>query len=135
MKENLINGKFFTYGVVIVLLAGGIASAQDYFFTNFQFGYQTHKLPVNPCVEKNSSVQTSNAWFYDTTAWVYYLCTDGTEYQRRFFHPIDNMKVSNSPAPAKVTAPPLLSSCSHIPNFVPSVGGGCVPPDHPHAVK
>ena len=58
-----------------------------------------------------------------------FLCLDGRIIVREF---IEREAVPQPPVPPVFPTPPV-NPCGHIPGFVESVHGACVPPNHPHA--
>jgi hypothetical protein len=139
-KKNLVIA-----GVVgaALSLAVGTVAAQDYFSPLFG-AYVDHVVPGDsPC--GYTPIRTITPSTYEDTVMLWYLCDDNRVIARRFFRSGDGSQVpqpvylvnapgagSPSPSPAPASAPP---DCSGYPGFVPGVGGGCVPPDHPLASR
>jgi hypothetical protein len=122
----------------VVSVAAGTVAAQDYFFPLFS-GYVDHVVPGDsPC--GYSAVKNVTPSTYEDTIMLWYLCEDNRVIARRFFRGAGSSEVPkpvylvNPPAGTPSTpqaAPP--PQCP--PGFVAGIGGGCVPPDHPLAVR
>jgi hypothetical protein len=129
--------------IVAVVIAGalsvaaGTVAAQDYFFPLFG-AYVDHTVPGDsPC--GYSPIKSITPSTYEETLMVWYLCEDNRVIARRFFRaggssdvPKPVYIVSAPSAPAPQGSPEALTCPS---GFVTATGGGCVPPDHPLAVR
>ena len=126
---------------VAVSVAAGTAAAQDYFFPLFG-GYVDHVVPGDsPC--GYSPVKNVTPSTYEDTLMLWYLCEDNRVIARRFFR---GAGAAETPKPVYLVAAPTTTTPSTTsptpqpaptcpPGFVPATGGGCVPPDHPLALK
>jgi hypothetical protein len=123
-----------------VSVAAGTVAAQDYFFPLFS-GYVDHVVPGDsPC--GYSAVKNVTPSTYEDTLMLWYLCEDNRVIARRFFR---GSSSSELPKPVYLVAPPVPTSTTSSPSpepapacppgFVSVAGGGCVPPDHPLAVR
>ena len=121
-----------------VSVAAGTVAAQDYFFPLFS-GYVDHAVPGDsPC--GYSPVKNITPSTYEDTIMLWYLCEDNRVIARRFFRGSSSSEV---PKPVYLVAAPVPPTASPAPEppptcppgFVAAVGGGCVPPDHPLAVR
>lgn len=123
-----------------VSVAAGTVAAQDYFFPLFS-GYVDHVVPGDsPC--GYSAVKNITPSTYEDTLMLWYLCEDNRVIARRFFRGSSSSEV---PKPVYLVAPPVPTTTTSSPTpapapacppgFVTATGGGCVPPDHPLAVR
>ena len=123
-----------------VSVAAGTVAAQDYFFPLFS-GYVDHVVPGDsPC--GYSPVKNITPSTYEDTLMLWYLCEDNRVIARRFFRGSSSSEV---PKPVYLVAPPVPTTTSSSPTpqaapacppgFVTATAGGCVPPDHPLAVR
>jgi hypothetical protein len=126
----------------VVSVAAGTVAAQDYFFPLFS-GYVDHVVPGDsPC--GYSPVKNVTPSTYEDTLMLWYLCEDNRVIARRFFRgpgsadvakpvylvtPPGSVPASGPTAPTP--PPPALCPAG----FVGASTGGCVPPDHPLAVR
>jgi hypothetical protein len=121
----------------VVSVAAGTVAAQDYFFPLFS-GYVDHVVPGNsPC--GYSPVKNVTPSTYEDTIMLWYLCEDNRVIARRFFRGTGS---SEMPKPVYLVSPPAAPAATPEsqplqcpPGFVGATGGGCVPPDHPLAVR
>lgn len=131
MKRTLI-------GAVIALgLFGAGAAAQDRIFA-FRGAFQDIQLGEHPC-GANGLKGSASITVYDRNATILYTCNDDRVIVRRYFNPNDNaitpVPVFTVPMPG-AGAPRPLADCSAYPGFVLTKDGtGCVPPDHPSALR
>jgi hypothetical protein len=125
----------------VVSIAAGTVAAQDYFFPLFS-GYVDHVVPGDsPC--GYSPVKNVTPSTYEDTLVLWYLCEDSRVIARRFFRGTGSSEV---PKPVYLVNPPssgTTGTSSPAPQpapscpagFVGASGGGCVPPDHPLALR
>jgi hypothetical protein len=122
----------------VVSVAAGTVAAQDYFFPLFS-GYVDHVVPGDsPC--GYSPVKNVTPSTYEDTIMLWYLCEDNRVIARRFFRGTSS---SELPKPVYLVSPPGVPAATTPeapapqcpPGFVSATGGGCVPPDHPLAVR
>jgi hypothetical protein len=137
-KKNLVIAAV----VAGVLSVAGTVAAQDYFFPLFG-AYVDHAVPgESPC--GYSPVKTVTPSTYEDTIMLWYLCEDNRVIARRFFRAGGSAQVPtpvylvNAPGGSTTTAPspeatPAPLMCPS--GFVGATGGGCVPPDHPLAIR
>jgi hypothetical protein len=123
----------------VVSVAAGTVAAQDYFFPLFS-GYVDHVVPGDsPC--GYSPVKNVTPSTYEDTIMLWYLCEDNRVIARRFFRGTSASELPKpvylvSPPTAPATTPPESQPAPQCPpGFVGATGGGCVPPDHPLAVR
>jgi hypothetical protein len=119
-----------TAAIILAVTAGAVA--QDYFYTNFQWGHTDYPLPGSPPCFSPHPVMPM---VYDGSAWMVWTCADGRVIPRRFIHPNDNTRLTFPTDPRPTAASPQPSSC---PGIAPAtswkcVNGGWLPPDHPLA--
>jgi len=125
-----------------VSLAAGSVAAQDYFFPLFS-SYVDHVVPGDsPC--GFSAVKSVTPSTYEDTVMLWYLCEDNRVIARRFFRAGGS---SEAPKPVYLVNPPSTTTTTTSapepapapamcpPGFVAGTSGGCVPPDHPLAVR
>lgn len=84
--------------------------------------YELTPIPIDPC-GFDGLAGAAQPILIDGELWLFATCQSGQVQAYRFLTP----DVVPTPAPLP---PP---TCAHIPGFVPSRAGGCVPPDHPDA--
>lgn len=120
--------------VAVFTVGAMTGKAQDYFYTTFQFGNIDYQLPPGPC-QSHGGVKNSNTFVYDKSAWIYYSCVDGTEFQRRFFHPIDNIQTTEVVPPPVVSSPAPIIQSTCPTGFYPAIQGGCVDWNHPNRAR
>jgi hypothetical protein len=127
----------------VVSVAAGTVAAQDYFFPLFS-GYVDHVVPGDsPC--GYSPVKNVTPSTYEDTLMLWYLCEDNRVIARRFFRGAGSTEV---PKPVYLVSQPGAVSVQSSPlppapapgvqcpaGFVGATNGGCVPPDHPLAVR
>lgn len=123
-------------GVVASIGLFGVgAFAQDRIFA-FRGAFQDTQLGEHPC-GANGLKGSASITVYDRNATVLYTCNDDRVIVRRYFNPNDNvvqpMPVFTVTRPN--TPPPTLTDCAAYPGFVLGRSGGCVPPDHPDAIR
>lgn len=95
-----------TIVILLIVLAAATATAQDFIFTNFQWGYQSHVIgDVSQECGGAWNVQSASMAEYDTSALVSILCKDGRLHARRYMHQNDQVRRSLKPQPQSAPVP------------------------------
>jgi hypothetical protein len=133
-------------------LAAGTVAAQDYFFPLFG-AYVDHPVPGDsPC--GYTPVRSVTPTTFENTIMLYYLCEDNRVIARRFFrtgnsaqlpqpvYMVDapGSEITGGGLPSAISTPTSTPAQTTAPvgcpaGFVSGVSGGCVPPNHPLAVR
>lgn len=99
MRQLTVRGAVVACLLILVGVSG--AKAQDYYYTNFMFGYIDYEMPIAPCLERSPA----QSWSYQGSAWTRYYCADGRDIQRRHLHVSDAQNPEYVP-PVATTVPP-----------------------------